>query len=61
MKKFIKQYNQFWKDMGFISYGDCFATNIFRGVFWLTAITLFAFLFIEMLWVIDHLAGEKWN
>ena len=61
MKKFIKQYNQFWKDMGFISYGDCFATNIFRGVFWISVAFLGIYLFIEFLWLLDFLVEGNWN
>jgi hypothetical protein len=61
MKNLIKQYNQFWKDMGFISYGDCFATNIFRGVFWISVICIGIYLFIEGLWLIDHIIEGKWN
>jgi hypothetical protein len=61
MKKFIKQYNQIWKDMGFITDGDNFAVNVFRGVFWLTVIWIFLHLMIELLWVIDYLIDGKWN
>jgi hypothetical protein len=61
MKKFIKQYNQIWKDMGFITDGDNFAVNVFRGVFWLTVIWIFLHLMIELLWVIDFLIDGKWN
>lgn len=61
MKKFIKQYNQFWKNMGFITDGDNFAVNVFRGVFWLTVIWIFLHLMIELLWVIDFLIEGNWN
>jgi hypothetical protein len=61
MKKFIKQYNQIWKDMGFITDGDNFAVNLFRGVFWITVIWIFLHLMIELLWVIDYLIDGKWN
>ena len=61
MKKFIKQYNQIWKDMGFITDGDNFAVNVFRGVFWLTVVWIFLHLMIELLWVIDFLIDGKWN
>ena len=61
MKKFIKQYNQIWKDMGFITDGDNFAVNVFRGVFWLTVIWIFLHIMIELLWVIDFLIDGKWN
>jgi hypothetical protein len=61
MKKFIKRYNQIWKDMGFITDGDNFAVNVFRGVFWLTVIWIFLHLMIELLWVIDYLIDGKWN
>lgn len=61
MKKFIKQYNQIWKDMGFITDGDNFAVNVFRGIFWLTVIWIFLHLMIELLWVIDYLIDGKWN
>jgi len=61
MKKFIKQYNQIWKDMGFITDGDNFAVNVFRGVFWLTVIWIFLHLMIELLWVIDFLIDGNWN
>ncbi len=61
MKKFIKQYNQIWKDMGFITDGDNFAVNVFRGVFWLTVVWIFLHLMIELLWVIDFLIDGNWN
>lgn len=61
MKKFIKQYNQIWKDMGFITDGDNFAVNLFRGIFWITVIWIFLHLMIELLWVIDYLIDGKWN
>lgn len=61
MKKFIKQYNQIWKDMGFITDGDNFAVNVFRGVFWITVIWIFLHLMIELLWVIDFLIDGNWN
>jgi len=61
MKKFIKQYNQIWKDMGFITDGDNFAVNVFRGIFWLIVIWIFLHLMIELLWVIDYLIDGKWN
>lgn len=61
MKKFIKQYNQIWKDMGFITDGDNFAVNVFRGVFWLTVVLIFLHLMIELLWVIDFLIDGNWN
>ena len=61
MRKFIKQYNQIWKDMGFITDGDNFAVNVFRGVFWLTVIWIFLHLMIELLWVIDFLIDGNWN
>ena len=61
MKKFIKQYNQIWKDMGFITDGDNFAVNVFRGVFWLTVIWIFLHLMIELLWFIDFLIDGNWN
>ena len=61
MRKFIKQYNQIWKDMGFITDGDNFAVNVFRGVFWLTVVWIFLHLMIELLWVIDFLIDGNWN
>ena len=61
MKKIIKQYNQIWKDMGFITDGDNFAVNVFRGVFWLTVVWIFLHLMIELLWVIDFLIDGNWN
>ena len=61
MKKIIKQYNQIWKDMGFITDGDNFAVNVFRGVFWLTVVLIFLHLMIELLWVIDFLIDGNWN
>ena len=61
MKKFIKQYNQIWKDMGFITDGDNFAVNVFRGIFWLTVVWIFLHLMIELLWVIDFLIDGNWN
>ncbi|MGA1046389.1 MAG: hypothetical protein ACO3UU_00080 [Minisyncoccia bacterium] len=61
MKKFIKQYNQIWKDMGFITDGDNFAVNVFRGIFWITVIWIFLHLMIELLWVIDFLIDGNWN
>lgn len=61
MRKFIKQYNQIWKDMGFITDGDNFAVNVFRGIFWITVIWIFLHLMIELLWVIDFLIDGNWN
>jgi hypothetical protein len=61
MRNIIKQYNQIWKDMGFISYGDCFVVNIFRGVFWSAVILIGIYLALELLWVIDYLVDGQWN
>lgn len=47
--------------MGFITDGDNFAVNVFRGVFWLTVIWIFLHLMIELLWVIDFLIDGNWN
>ena len=61
MENLIKQYNQIWKDMGFISHGDSFVVNIFRGVFWSAVILIGIYLALELLWVIDHLVDGQWN
>ena len=47
--------------MGFISYGDSFVVNIFRGVFWSAVILIGIYLALELLWVIDYLVDGQWN
>lgn len=65
MNKFKKKYNQIWKDMGFITDGDNFAVNVFRGIFWITVIWtitfILAWLFVKFAWHLDYLYPGIWK
>ena len=65
MNKFKKQYNQIWKDMGFITDGDNFGVNVFRGIFWITVVWTITFLvgfaFLEFMWYLDYLSPGIWK
>jgi|GEM_PF-3688219 len=65
MEEFKKQYNQIWKDMGFITDGDNFGVNLFRGAFWITAISIIVipaiFLFLEFMWYLDYVSPGIWQ
>lgn len=61
MKNLEKQFNQIFKDMGFITYGDNTLVNLFRAVFWISVIGLFIYLFIEAMWILDYIYPGIWK
>jgi hypothetical protein len=61
MKKLERQFNQFFKNMGFITYGDNTMINMFRAMFWITVIGLGVYGMIQLAWVIEYIQPGIWQ
>ncbi|MGA1050579.1 MAG: hypothetical protein ACO3TG_03715 [Minisyncoccia bacterium] len=61
MKNIEKQFNQIFKDMGFITYGDNTLVNIFRAIFWSTIILIGIYAMLQLAWIVEYIQPGIWK